>query len=248
MKSALHTLQYIHSTHDYGISFTSKAKLPMHTFLHQPHKTDLEAFTDAVAPTTEQSHRLTTCTDANWGSQLGRAVREGTPIPLFKLRSMSGAIIFRLNGPISWKTERQARTSLSSCEAEISATNMGSKLTIAARNFTRGFDACGVPVPSDISRPTNVFNDNSACVQWTGNMTLKAIRHIELRENSVREWVQDKSIKVSHVAGIDNVSDIFTKEMRDISHFCRLRDSFMSRLADFNLASRVATAATAVWC
>ena len=79
-------------------------------------------------------------------------------------------------------------------------------------------------------------------------MTLKAVRHIELRENSVREWVQDKSIKVSHVAGIDNVSDIFTKEMRDVSHFCRLRDSFMSRLADFNLASRVATAATAVWC
>ena len=58
----------------------------------------------------------------------------------------------------------------------------------------------------------------------------------------------DKSIKVSHVAGIDNVSDIFTKEMRDVSHFCRLRDSFMSRLADFNLASRVAAAATAFWC
>ena len=56
MKCALHALQYIHSTHDYGISFTSKAKLPMHTFLHQPHETDLEAFTDAVAPTPEQSH------------------------------------------------------------------------------------------------------------------------------------------------------------------------------------------------
>ena len=248
MKSALHALQYIHSTHDYGISFTSKAKLPMHTFLHQPHETDLEAFVDAVPPTPEQSHRITAYTDANWGSQLGNAVRKGTPVPLFKLRSMSGAIIFRMNGPLSWKTERQPRTSLSSCEAEINATNMGSKLTVAARNFTRGFEACGVPAPSDIARPTKVFNDNSACVLWSGNMTLKAVRHIELRENSVREWVQDKSISVSHVAGKDNVSDIFTKEMRDVAHFCRLRDSFMSRLADFNLASKVAGAATAFWC
>ena len=248
MKSALYALQYIHSTHDYGVVFTSKASHPMHTYLHQPHETDLEAFTDAVPPTAEQSHRLTAYTDANWGSQMRNAVPAGTPVPLFKFRSMSGAIILRMSGPISWKTERQQRTSLSSCEAEINATNMGSKLTVAARNFTRGFEACGVPVPSDISGPTKVFNDNSACVLWSHNMTLKAMRHIELRENSVREWVQDKSIKVSHVAGIDNVSDIFTKKMRNVSHFCRLRDSFMSRLADFNLASRVATAATAVWC
>ena len=79
-------------------------------------------------------------------------------------------------------------------------------------------------------------------------MTLKAICHIELKEKSVREWVQDKSIKVLHVAGKDNVSNIFTKEMRNVAHFCRLRDSFMCRLADFNLASKVANASTVFWC
>ena len=51
------------------------------------------------------------------------------------------------------------------------------------------------------------------CVLWSGNMTLKAIRHIELTENSVHEWVQDNSIKVLHMAGKDNVSDIFTKNI-----------------------------------
>ena len=48
-----------------------------------------------------------------------------------------------------------------------------------------------MPVPSNMSRPTDVFNNNSACVLWTGNMTLKAVRHIKLRENSVCEWVQN---------------------------------------------------------
>jgi hypothetical protein len=64
-------------------------------------------------------------------------------------------------------------------------------------------------------------------------MTSKAARHIELRENSVREWVRDNTIEVQHVAGRVNPADIFTKEMRDGAHFRRLRDSFMSRLSDF---------------
>ena len=56
MKSALYALQYIHSTHNNGVIFTSKASHPMHTYLHQPHETDLEGFTDTVPPTAEQSH------------------------------------------------------------------------------------------------------------------------------------------------------------------------------------------------
>lgn len=84
---------------------------------------------------------------------------------------MSGAIIFRVNRISSWKTECQLQTSLSFCEVEVSVTNMGSKLTVAARNFTCGFKACGVPVPSNVSRLTKVFDDNNPCVLWSYNMT-----------------------------------------------------------------------------
>jgi hypothetical protein len=85
----------------------------------------------------------------------------------------------------------------------------------------------------DIVSPTLLFNDNDACVNWSYNMTSKAARHIELRENSVRKWVQSKLLSVKNVSGKLNPSDIFTKEMRDGTHFRRLRDSFMSRLSDF---------------
>ena len=64
-------------------------------------------------------------------------------------------------------------------------------------------------------------------------MTTKGNRHIEYRENSTREWVADGTITVKHVAGKCNVSDIFTKEMRDAANFCRLRDSFMCRSSDY---------------
>jgi hypothetical protein len=90
-----------------------------------PHASDAEAYTDALPPKTDQHHRLTTYSDACWGSQLGNAVREGIQPPLFKFRSMIGAIVMRSGGPISWKADRQDRTPLSSCEAEIRATNTG---------------------------------------------------------------------------------------------------------------------------
>jgi hypothetical protein len=64
-------------------------------------------------------------------------------------------------------------------------------------------------------------------------MTSKAACHIELQENSVRKWVQDKMIKVVHVAGKTNPADTSTKEMWDGMHFCQLQESFMSRLSDF---------------
>jgi hypothetical protein len=64
-------------------------------------------------------------------------------------------------------------------------------------------------------------------------MTSKAACHIELWVNSVREWVQNKTINVQHVSGKINPADIFTKEMRYSAHFRHLWDSFMSRLSDF---------------
>jgi hypothetical protein len=62
---------------------------------------------------------LTSYSDACWGSQIGSAVRDGTLLPLFKCRSMSGGIIFCQGRPITWTAVRQECTSLSLCKAEI---------------------------------------------------------------------------------------------------------------------------------
>jgi hypothetical protein len=65
-------------------------------------------------------------------------------------------------------------------------------------------------------------------------MTSKAAHHIKLRKFLVCKWVQDKTIAVKHVAGKINPVDIFTKEMHNGTHFCRLWDSFMFRLSNFS--------------
>ena len=145
---------------------------------------------------------------------------------------MSGGIIFWNGGPVGWLGERQDQTSLSSAEAEIRATNSTSKKVVDFRNICQSMVDSGHNL-QDIVSPTLLFNDNETCVRWLYNMTSKAARHIALRENSVREWIQSKLLSVKHVSGKLNPSDIFTKEMRDGTHFRRLRDSFMSRLSDF---------------
>jgi hypothetical protein len=50
MKVALYALHYIHSTHDYGISFSSEDIAPMHSFIYFPPSTNVEAYKDAVPP------------------------------------------------------------------------------------------------------------------------------------------------------------------------------------------------------
>ena len=68
MKAALYALHYIHSTHDYGISFTSDSVAPMHSYIHFPPSTDVEAYTNALPPTLTNSSTLSSYSDACWGS------------------------------------------------------------------------------------------------------------------------------------------------------------------------------------
>jgi hypothetical protein len=129
-----------------------------------PHLSDTEAYKDANPPHPKHHHCLTTYSNACWGSQINNAIRNGIQLPLFKFRSMSGAIIFRSGGPITWKTEQQDRTLLSSCDAEIRATNMGARLTFNLRNLILHLQSFGYPINhTDLATP--LYNDNKSCVK-----------------------------------------------------------------------------------
>ncbi len=85
--------------------------------MHFPHSSKTEAYHDAIPPKDGQHHCLTAYSNVCWGSQLTNAVQEGMQLPLFKFCSMSSTIVMQLAGPLSWKADRQDRTSLISCKA-----------------------------------------------------------------------------------------------------------------------------------
>jgi hypothetical protein len=229
---ALYVLHYIHLTINYGFTFSLEETAPLHTYMTFPHSSDMEAYNNALASRPKHRHRLTTYSNACWGSQIGNAIREGLQLPLFKFCSMSGAIIFRSGGPITWKTKQQDCTLLSSCDAEICATNMGACLIVNLRNLILHLQSLGYPI-NNTDMATPVYNDNKACVKWCHNLTTKGNRHIEHKENATRKWVADGTIAVSHVSGKCNPSDIFTKEMHDGANFRRLCNSVMYCASDF---------------
>jgi hypothetical protein len=217
-----------------SIIFTPPTTTGSHSLLPPdfPDPSDVEAYTEAIPPSQSNCAPLTAYSDACWGSQLGSAVCDGTLLALFKFQSMSGGIVFQQGGPLSWTAICQDQTALSSGEAEIHATNNTAKLFMGMRHLaesirSRGYNISGMVAPSPL------YNDNAACIQWAHNMTSKKIRHMELRENAVREWVHDGTITLRHVKGRVNPADIFTKEMHDGAHVWRLRDSFMCRLSNF---------------
>ena len=126
-------------------------------------------------------------------------------------------------GPLHWMSKRQTITARSSAEAEIYATDECIKSLAHISYIIDGLDLQESIMPS----PTIVYNDNSACVQWSVNLTTKGLRHIQIQENAVRESVQNGFTKVQHIAGKLNLSGLFTKEDKDTSHFLQIRNFIM---------------------
>ena len=158
-------------------------------------------------------------------------------IELFKYRLMSGYLIMRCGGPISWKAVCQERTSRSTCEAEIRATDETVKEILSLRHRC---DDMHLP---DADGPTRLYNDNQGTVDWAKGTSTKGMRHINLKDCAVRSSIQAKKVDLCHIPGIINPSDIFTKEMRDGAHFRTLRDSFMMSAEKF----RTFVTSSSVW-
>jgi hypothetical protein len=60
LNAALYVLHYIHLSIDYGFTFTTAVKAPLHTYMTFPHSSNTEAYVDAIPPKNDQHHWLTT--------------------------------------------------------------------------------------------------------------------------------------------------------------------------------------------
>jgi hypothetical protein len=159
--------------------------------------------------------------DANWGPQDASSAPV-QDLPLFVSRSMS-AFYIDLFGPLQWMSKRQTVTAGSSVEAEIYAMDKCIKFLLELEQL---MDFLGV---KSLFMPTTtvVYNDNRACVNWSKSCTTKGLRHIQMKENRVRENIQNNFVQICHVNGKVNLADLFTKEMKDTGHFVALRDMML---------------------
>jgi len=206
--------RYIKATADYGISFSSNANDSLESFLTFPLD---DSIPNVLKPTA--------FTDSNWGPQDASVptYKTSRQVSLNETRSISGHLVFLSGGPLIWKSQKEKRTSRSSCEAEVKATDDCTKSVQWLRNILEDLDL----LPP---RPTPIFNDNQAAVIWSNSSSTKGMHHYNVRENAVREAINEyKEVTVQHIGGKVNPADLFTKEHKSDETFRNLRDSFMSR-------------------
>jgi hypothetical protein len=131
------------------------------------------------------------------------------------------AFYINLLGPLHWTSIQQKVTAASSAEAEIYATDECVKFLLELVQLIDFLGFKEVFMPS-----TNIiYNNNSACVNWSKICTTKGLRNIQMCENQVWENIASNFMRVSHVDGKLNLADIFTKEMKDTGRFVHRTDS-----------------------
>jgi hypothetical protein len=215
LDAAYYAVRYLATTHNLGIYFTSLRSPILESFLHFPLPTPLLLMSDA-----------------NWRPQDATQMKSQSALPPFVSRSMS-AYYIDLLGPLHWLSKRQTVTAGSSAEAEIYATDECVKFLL---ELVQLFEFLQI---KDIFMPTTsiIYNDNQACINWSKGHTTKGLRHIQMKENRVRENVSNNFVEIHHVNGKVNLADLFTKEMKDTGHFVELRDIMMkSRLCPTSLS------------
>jgi hypothetical protein len=197
---ALYVVKYLASTKNLGIYFTSSKRSTMELFLHFP-----------------LSPQVLSMADANWGPQDAMQTKSSQELPLFTFRSMS-AFYIDLFGPVHWLSKHQSVTAGSSAKAEIYATDECVEFLLELHQIFTTLDFHHLFMPTT----KIIYNDNKACINWSKRSTTKGLRHIQMKENRVRENVHNNFIQVCHIDGKINLADIFIKEMKDVTHFIEL--------------------------
>jgi len=163
--------------------------------------------------------------DVNWCPQDATQTKTNVELPLFASRSMS-AFFTDLLGPLHWISKRQGVTAGSSTEAleaEIYATDECVKFLLELFQILEFLEVKHIFMP-DL---TVIYNDNRACVDWSKSCTTKGLHYIQMKENRAQENLYSNFVSLKHVEGKLNLADIFSEEMKDISHFVALRDLIM---------------------
>lgn len=110
--------------------------------------------------------------------------------PNFTDRKSISGYVFMFNGAaISWRSKKQKRTALSSCEAEYVALNETAQESQWLCNLHKEIN--------NKHDPIIVYEDNQAAIKIAeNNMFSDNIKHLEVKHHYIRDLIKDKQFKI----------------------------------------------------
>jgi hypothetical protein len=144
--------------------------------------------------------------DADWAGDLD------------KRRSTTGYIFQMAGGPVSWSSQLQATTALSTVEAEYMAICSTAQEALWLQHLLHelGFETPATTV--------HLHGDNMGSISLAKNLNRRrSTKHIEIRHFFVQDIIQRGALKLERLSTNKMVADILTNALpRD--RFCELRD------------------------
>jgi hypothetical protein len=140
-------------------------------------------------------------------------------------RSITGYVFILAGAPLSWCTQTQHTTALSTMESEYYAV---CKTTQEALYLRMLCEETGIKV----DRPLIIKEDNKSCISFSKDPgSHKRTKHIDYRHFFVRDQVNDGEIVLDYVQSEFQLADIFTKAF-DSKRFKFLRDQIVKSKRD----------------
>ena len=137
--------------------------------------------------------------------------------PKAKRKSQTGYINKQNGVPVKWKSQTQSITTTSSAESEIYAAS------VATQNFMHHSYVLSELGLQDFPKPFPLHIDNAACITFMDDSTrVTRLKHIDLRENWVKQMRDQGVVIPTKVGTDDNDADILTKGLAapKLKHFC----------------------------
>jgi hypothetical protein len=120
-------------------------------------------------------------------------------------RSTSGVVFMMNGGPILWKSKRQTTVALSTCEAELMASNLGAREAMWLRKLLP-------ELGKDVVGPISIQMDNQGALQLNKHPILSTkSKHIDVQYFWARELMEAGKVEFVFVPSEDNLADICTK-------------------------------------
>jgi hypothetical protein len=135
-------------------------------------------------------------TDSNWGCP----------------RSVSSSLVMYMNAALLWKVGKQQHTGLSTVETELYALSECAREVLYARHVCEFLNF-------GVKDDTTIFCDAKGTIENAKHPTLKnKLKHVDSKAFFIREQIERKRVHVRQIAGVDNPSDIGTKNLGSGTH------------------------------
>lgn len=120
-------------------------------------------------------------------------------------KSVSGAIIFQGNNPISWFSKKQNCVALSSAESEYIA---------AAATAQDLLNLKGIAKHLKMNAVAKLLVDNKGAIHMTKSFeNSKRTKHIDIRVHFIKDLITKEIITIEYVETNKNVADLLTKSL-----------------------------------